>query len=200
MKPTGTDRRPGRLNTTTQEVIMSKKKVTTTSITLGALMKKIVPHTRKRTSNSHHDIEVEAGGQRYRIADDYSLELTMTRVGGWTLWRKNHERGTPYQIGGEYDDDHPFRILVDGEVVFDGGGLADAEADSVDTGVSITCDVEGCVTSSNHCSGWLSVTVPQLKKTVLFCTTHVDEARALADAIGVRYRWDIEIPASKEAA
>ncbi len=46
---------------------------------------------------SYHDVRVTVDGVEYRIANDYTLELTCTRVGGWRLWRRNE------MIGGEYE-------------------------------------------------------------------------------------------------
>lgn len=69
--------------------------------------------------DSYHDVEVQIGKKRFLVADDYSLELTMTRVRGWSLWRLPTGRRDEAVLIGEEFGDKRFRIRIRGEVVFD---------------------------------------------------------------------------------
>jgi hypothetical protein len=67
---------------------------------------------------SYHAVVVIVDGQRFRIADDYELELTCVRVAGWRLWRNpiGAPSREPVLIGGEFDSKE-FRIEVAGNII-----------------------------------------------------------------------------------
>ena len=68
---------------------------------------------------TYHDVIVYIQEKAYRIADDYTYQLTCSKIGGWQLWqlRDNKEE----LIGGEYDSDN-FRIEVAKEIICNNRG------------------------------------------------------------------------------
>jgi hypothetical protein len=71
---------------------------------------KVIPQVR-----SYHDVEVEFGGNRYRLFDvSYGLMLTCTRMGGWELW--NRWDGKDELLASEYGT-IKLTVIVDGIVV-----------------------------------------------------------------------------------
>lgn len=63
---------------------------------------------------SYHDVVVYCGNTRYRITDNYALQLHCTRAAGWQLWKI--WEGREEKLGGEYDGE-PFCIEVAGMVI-----------------------------------------------------------------------------------
>lgn len=68
-----------------------------------------------------HNVVVIIDTTRYRIADDYCLELTCTAIAGWRLWKHDITRAWDKRcertlLGGEFDGGS-FRIEVAGQVI-----------------------------------------------------------------------------------
>lgn len=63
---------------------------------------------------SYHDVTVYVGNVRYRITDNYALQVTCSRAAGWRLWKMWD--GEETLIGGEFDGE-PFCLEVAGMVI-----------------------------------------------------------------------------------
>lgn len=63
---------------------------------------------------SYHDVVVFVNDKKYEIFNNYGIELTCTRVCGWSLW--NVMDGKYTLIGEEYGNDD-FRIEIGGNVI-----------------------------------------------------------------------------------
>jgi hypothetical protein len=72
--------------------------------------------------SSYHDVVVYVGNVAYKPSDNFALELTCTKVGGWQLWQDvnpagHHAVEARYKLlGGEFDVE-PFCIEVAGVVI-----------------------------------------------------------------------------------
>lgn len=67
---------------------------------------------------SYHNVVVTVSGVEYKIAEDYSVELSCNRVSGWQLWRIVSEHPDWELVGGEYSG-ADFRIQVAGLTICD---------------------------------------------------------------------------------
>lgn len=66
---------------------------------------------------TYHDVAVIIDGRTYRIADNYAYHLTCTRTSGWQLWYV--WAGEEQLVGGEYNFNQEFKVLINNTVVFD---------------------------------------------------------------------------------
>lgn len=64
--------------------------------------------------HSYHDVVVYVGNTRYRVADNYALQLHCTRAAGWRLYKVWNDREE--LLGGEYDGE-PFCVEVGAMII-----------------------------------------------------------------------------------
>lgn len=75
-------------------------------------------YTREVVTLSYHDVKVIVNGVEYVIFNNYGIELTCNKVGGWSLWKTATDSKNWQLIGGEYNNDD-FKIVVGEHVIFE---------------------------------------------------------------------------------
>ena len=65
-----------------------------------------------------HNVWVYIDGVSYKIAKNYGIQLTCTKVAGWRLWAQTSTTEFNQLLGGEFEGGF-FRIEVKGVVICD---------------------------------------------------------------------------------
>ena len=73
---------------------------------------------------SYHDVTVVVDGNEYNLFNSgYGLSLECCRVAGWQLWDKWNPEKEPRLIGGEYNNNKEFKILINGVIICESSKL-----------------------------------------------------------------------------